>query len=265
MSSINKKYKINENFFKTITRESAYVLGWVASDGCIQYIPNKKYSLRFELKDYDILTTIKDLMKTNIPIRKREEKNTYLLVINNKKIIKSLLDLNMTPNKTYKLQMPHIDKKYYPDFIRGYFDGDGSVYLNKHNKNAPQLVSYICSVNKNFLKAIGNYLREEIDIIPKIHEESPGFYKLKYGAKESYAFYKLIYNDTDLYLKRKKDIFDNAIEIKAGIGLMNCKRCGKEIIRTSGRKRYCSECKKIVLQENERKRNEKRKKKRANK
>lgn len=258
---MNKKYTVNESFFETITRDSAYVLGWVASDGCIQYIPKKKYSLRFELKDYDALEMIRELMNSTHQIFKRKDKNTYCLVIDSKKLIKSLLDLKITPRKTYSLEFPNIPKEYYPDFIRGYFDGDGSVSINKHNPRAPQLISYICSVNKNFLQHIGNYLKDEIGIIPKIHEDSKGFYKLKYGAKESHALYKLLYNDTQNYLKRKKDIFDNAIEIKAGIGLMNCSRCNKEIVRCSGRQKYCKECLQIVKKENEKRRQEKRRKK----
>lgn len=258
---MNCKYSVNESFFKTITKDSAYVLGWVASDGCIQYIPKKKYSLRFELKDYDALEMIRTLMNSTHRIFPRKDKKTYCLIIDSKKLIKSLLDLGITPKKTYTLQFPNIPKEYYPDFIRGYFDGDGSVYINKHNHKAPQLVSYICSANKQFLEHIGHYLLEEIGIIPKIYEDSPNFYKLRYGAKESFALYKLMYNDTQNYLKRKKDVFDNAIEIKAGIGLINCSICGKEIVRCSGRQKYCKECLKDVKIKNERRRQLKRRKK----
>ena len=94
---------------------------------------------------------------------------------------------------------------------------------------------------------------------PKIYEDKPNFYKLVYGAQESYALYKFMYENTTNYLKRKKDIFEQAIEIKAGIGLTNCTRCGKEFVKTGKVQKYCRDCKKEVVRENDRKRYEKKK------
>ena len=254
------KYEINNSFFKNLNRDSAYVLGWIASDGCIQYIPQKKYSIRFELKDLEILELIKFLMNSTHPIKAREDKNTYTLVIDSKPLVKQLMDLGIGPAKTHNLQFPNIPKELYIDFIRGYFDGDGSVSIltTNHGKNK-QLRSYICSANKDFLQCIGDYLKDEINLIPKIYEDKPNFFKLVYGAQESYALYKFMYEDTNNYLKRKKDIFEQAIEIKAGIGLTNCTRCGKEFVKTGKVQKYCRDCKKEVIKENDRRRYEKKK------
>lgn len=251
-----KKYTVNEDFFniKRINEKSAYVLGWLMSDGCIQFIPNKKYCIRFDLKDYDILELIRDLLESNHPIRTTKNRNTYQLIIDSKKLVRQLLDLGITPNKTYKLKLPQIEYSLYKHLIRGYFDGDGSVRINLKKNNVKQLTSYICSVNKEFLASIGEIIKNNTGNTIKIYEEKPGFYKLFYGAKESFAFYKYMYDDTEMYLKRKKQIFDEAIEIKAGIGLMNCSKCGKEIVRTSGRMKYCKNCLHEVLKERDRKR-----------
>lgn len=253
----NKKYIVNEDFFKikNLNEKSAYVLGWIMSDGCIQFIPNKKYCIRFDLKDIEALELIKTLMDSTHPIRTIKNRNTYQLTIDSKKLVKQLLDLGITPAKTYTLKLPDIEHSLYQHLIRGYFDGDGSVMLLNKKNNRKQLVSYICSINKDFLFEIGNIIKENTDNIIKIYKDKENFYKLRYGAKESFAFYKYMYNNCNYFLKRKKDIFEQGIEIKAGIGLMNCAICNKEIVRTSGRKKYCKDCLKKVLIKRERARN----------
>lgn len=252
----NKKYTVNEEFFKikNLNEKSAYVLGWLMSDGCIQMIPNKKYCIRFDLKDVDALEIIKSLMESTHPIRQTSNRTTSQLIIDSKKLVKQLLDLGITPAKTFTLKLPKIEYSLYKHLIRGYFDGDGSVRINEKKNNVRQLTSYICSVNKDFLIDVGNIIKENTGNTIKIYEEKQGFYKLRYGAKESFSFYKYMYDDSNYFLERKKYIFEEAIEIKAGIGLMECSRCKKEIVRTSGRMKYCSECLKEVLRERDRKR-----------
>lgn len=255
-----KKHEIDETFFKNLNENSAYVLGWIASDGHIQFIPKKKYSIRLELKDLDILEKIRELMKSTHPITKREDRGTYVFVVNSKELVRQLFDLGLTTDKTFTLTMPNIPKNLNKDFIRGFFDGDGSVYLHTGHKGQKSLNSYICCMNKEFLETIGEILNKDLGLVTKIYQDSKSkLFKLSYGAKESYALYKYMYSNTSNFLERKKQVFDNAIEIKAGIGLMNCKRCNKEIVRTARRTQYCLDCKPIILKENERRRSIKRK------
>ena len=42
-------------------------------------------------------------------------------------MVKDLVNCGIIPNKTIYLDKPDISKKYYSHWIRGYFDGDGSV------------------------------------------------------------------------------------------------------------------------------------------
>ena len=263
---MTKKYvrrEINQEFFKEINEKSAYVLGWIMSDGHIQLIPEKKYSIRFELKDIDALETIRELMGSTHTITPRPNKNTHTLVMDSKPLVKQLLELGVVPQKTGKEVIPNIPKEYYRDFIRGFFDGDGSVMIAPKKNNNNQLRSYICCSSKEFLVSVGKVLKDEAYLIPKIYEDSPKFYKLVYGGKESYQFYKYMYDGAEHFLKRKKDIFEKGAEVKAGTGLMNCVICKKEIVRTSGRKKYCGVCLKKALRDQEILRNKRRREKKA--
>lgn len=59
-------------------------------------------------------------------------KNEYsLLSIDSKVMVNRLIELGIVPNKTYNSSvLPHIPKEYFNDMLRGYFDGDGSIYKN---------------------------------------------------------------------------------------------------------------------------------------
>lgn len=252
---MNKKYTLNENFFDELNEDSCYFLGWLLTDGHIQYIPNKKYSIRFELSDLEAVETLKELIGADNKVTIRDDKvnNLYLIVFNSKKLIKKLLDLGIKPgNKTSNIKFIDVPDEYKKDLIRGIFDGDGSVFISRQRKH-PVIGSYICSTSKELLIDIGNYLKEEIDLIPKIYEDSPGFYKLRYGAKESYALYSFMYEGAKYYLRRKKAVFEEGLKNNLGTSIGRCKRCDKEIMKTSNRSLWCKDCKKLVKREQWRK------------
>lgn len=246
-----RKYTINEDLFKVWSEDSAYLLGFLLADGCVQHIPNKKYSIRFELKDIDALETLKDIAGSTAIIKETNYKESplYLLIFQSKEWVKDLQALGVGPNKAHRLALPNIPKEYIKFLILGFFDGDGSVYINRNKKGSGRLVTSFCSVSRQFLVEIGEFLRNEIEIIPKIYESRPLFYKLTYGGKESYAMYRYLYTNATRFLARKKAIFDLAISKNIGTYITNCCRCNKEITRTSGRTRWCSNCKPTIKKE----------------
>lgn len=255
-----KKYTLNEEFFKEKNANSAYVLGWIISDGCLQIIPKKKYTIRLELKDLNILENINRLLDSNAPIRERKDRGLYTLVINSKKLVRQLLDLGVVPAKTGREVFPDFGE-YNRDLIRGIFEGYGSVMvLNKKNNNN-QLNSYICSANRKLLEDIGEVIKNEIGATPKIYEETvreKPHYKLRYGAKESAAFYYYMYYENCEHLPRKKEIFEKGISDGSGLGIAECKVCGCRIVRTGSRQIYCKECLVDVIKDRERKRSRQR-------
>lgn len=274
---MNKKYNSNESFFKTITHDSAYVLGWIASDGCVQYIPNKSYKIRLELKDKDVLEDIKRLIDTDTEIYTTSRhtgrigltgksdvlSELYLLQISSKKMVKNLLDLGIHPNKTKRNKVPkEITDEFMKDFILGYFDSDGSIYVEERGKYK-RLKTYICSCTREILEQFGAFLKSEIGIIPKIYQENPkGYaplYKLMYSSKESYALCRYLYKDAKTFLKRKHDVYINSVENKVGICVKKCKRCGVELVDVNGNCKYCHKCKKEVLKERDKTKNQRRK------
>jgi len=131
----SRKCSVNESFFDVIdTPDKAYILGWIISDGYVN-----KNKLVFNLKDLDILETIKHILgsthkitTTNV-LDKRTNKiyTGYSLQICSKKIVSSLNKLGIHQAKSFTVDLPKIPNKLYQHLIRGIFDGDGYIGIGK--------------------------------------------------------------------------------------------------------------------------------------
>lgn len=127
----------NEDFLKN-EDVLYYFYGLVASDGTLD--KNRK-RIRITLKDLDmeILTKLKKELFVNHEEAKlyetiKSDSMKYIsLHIENKKLYEECLKLGLTPNKTktLKINYDNMSKKNISSFIRGYFDGDGSVSINQ--------------------------------------------------------------------------------------------------------------------------------------
>jgi hypothetical protein len=134
MTSIAKKrYCCDENFFSKITKESSYWAGFIAADGCVSLSQQK---LRILLKDDDRshLEKFKTMINFdgNVYTYDREKGSPYC-VINIYGIPTVLSDLeenfSVIERKSLIIEPPNIyDEKMIRHFVRGYFDGDGSIY-----------------------------------------------------------------------------------------------------------------------------------------
>ena len=133
-------------------------------------------------------------------------------------MFKDLTSLGFKQNKSKTLSFPMVPKKYFSDFVHGYFDGDGCVYFKRHyakdrGKERWVFQTSFTSGSLDFLNAL----------FIKLHENklSGGFittkgrgYELKFSRRDSLALYKIMYNNgsATLCLDRKKDIFEKAFE-----------------------------------------------------
>lgn len=141
-SKFRDEWKVNKDYFKKINENSAYILGFILADGCISGEKNR-HRLVIEIlkKDIEILNFIKKEIapKNNIIERttlsvKGKIQERVCLQISSHTLIKDLAKLGIVPAKTGKEVLPDIPKKYFYDFLRGYFDGDGCFYYKKRKR-----------------------------------------------------------------------------------------------------------------------------------
>jgi intein/homing endonuclease len=136
-------YKINENFFETIdTEEKAYILGFIYADGCVHdTVSYTKYlTLSCAEQDCEHLLKIRNILCPNYTIHitdfnSRYNKNaqkTHKISIGNNKLCDDLTQHGCVPRKSKVLIFPtSVPDRLLPHFIRGYFDGDGSIFIRK--------------------------------------------------------------------------------------------------------------------------------------
>lgn len=123
-----------------------------------------------------------------------------------------LISFDVIPQKTGFAKIPtKLKKEFYPDFIRGYFDGDGCVWVEK---STGAVGFSITSHNTEILEQIIDYFEE--NGIPKVKIKTDNRnninYSFKYRKKASEKIYNLLYyNENCLYLKRKFDKFTDII------------------------------------------------------
>lgn len=224
----NKKYSVNENYFDEIdNEEKAYWLGFLYADGCVRLKDNRSGELKLKLQksDENHIELFNECLSSNYPIKNGFNKVLYgenkisiseysAVSIYNTKLVKDLIKHGCVNNKTFKIQLPLLDDSLMRHFIRGYFDGDGCVckYYTKNKSKYDYKISVLG--NEHFIKSLQNYL------IVKLNSDSRNIHNYKKGNIRSLSIFKnneclkikeYFYDESTIFLKRKKDIFDNLI------------------------------------------------------
>lgn len=206
-----KYFNINENFFSRWTQEMAYIFGLLMTDGCLSRAKNGSYKISLCLNDKELLEKVAKTMSSNHPIiLSRYQKDLYIFMFGRAKLVQDLMRLGMKPRKSLDLGFPDVPKEYLRDFIRGVFDGDGSVYFTKQSKKSP-LISKFSSASESFILGI-KHAMESLGMPQKrLHcekRENPIYY-IRYCHTDSLRLFKIMYDrlKNGLYLERKYERF----------------------------------------------------------
>lgn len=205
----NRKYKLNENYFEKIdSSEKAYWLGFIAADGCVYQTGSGSNVLSFNLsvKDKNHLEKfLKAIESTaNIKIVKGAGfgigTDIASLQINSNKMVKDLNNLGIVQKKSLILNKPNIDEKFYNDWIRGYFDGDGSITIKLPNGNSQ--INFLGT--KEVLTFIQETLRPEKINKLQLNDLNKNSFSLTYGGKQLILqLLDKFYKNPIIYLDRK--------------------------------------------------------------
>lgn len=215
-SEVRQIFNINQDYFSNIDTEGkAYFLGLLYADGCM--VSNRyAFTISLQEKDKFILEDFKkelnysgNLKFINYKIKKESYSNQYNLRISNKKLYTDLIKLGLIPKKSLILNFP--TKEQVPEylihhFIRGYFDGDGSVSISP---NGQRFISMLGTFE--FLTEVKNIF-ENLKLIrnknklrrPKQYQNNTYIYKVG-GNRQILPLIEFLYKDSTYFLKRKKE------------------------------------------------------------
>ena len=129
--------QFNESFFDEWSSDMAYVLGFTAADGSINYQPGKHYDLcwRVSSKDKDFLEMIRNLLSAQKPLRYYRKTDSYSLTLSSRHVCERLMDLGIIPNKSNLSYHVSVLDEYLLDFVRGMSDGDGTIYYANRERS----------------------------------------------------------------------------------------------------------------------------------
>lgn len=216
------RYTLNESYFENIDSErKAYWLGYLFADGFVgdEHYHNIVFSQK-ESDGYIVEEFAKDIGFTGKIRKSMPGKGTFKngqpqMVVNfsSLKMAKDLYALKMYPRKSMDMkELPPIQEELMPHFIRGYFDGDGSIHVSvrTYYKGRPYKGFHWNIIGT---EAFNKKIAEKLPVKTLMRDShTPEMKYLTTDSNKSVArLHKYLYDGATIFLKRKHDIFQQAI------------------------------------------------------
>lgn len=185
---MRKNYVVKEDYFEKWSHDMAYVLGFIVADGNIH---DHGYAVQIDVspKDIAVLEFIRDQITPDYVI-KTSGRGTEVRWYPSSSVLKqSLMKHGVIPRKTGKERVPpSLPSKYFWDFVRGYFDGDGSVGVS---------VAITCN-SKSFLDVLCQTTN-----LGNVRPDRMNHRWLLESKSDIATFFKNVYSTGSFYFHRK--------------------------------------------------------------
>lgn len=188
--------------------ELAYAVGLIATDGCLS-----KDGLLVDLtsKDKEQLLNFSKCLGVNFKIGSKLNKigqESLRIQFKNRLFYNFLISIGLTPKKSLTMGSLVIPDKYFFDFLRGCFDGDGSFYSYWDPRWRSSHMFYIefVSASKKHIDFLQRELKKHVKVNGHIvKNRRKVIFQLKYAKTETLAIVKkMYYNSHVICLSRKK-------------------------------------------------------------
>lgn len=219
-----RKYGLNQDYFKHWSREMAYIVGFINADGNVyRDADNGDFALQITIKedDRDVVYKIKKALEYEGEVKfytmSRPNGNTTdvaNLRIGSKILTDDLIALGIQERKSLVKGVPEkLPKEYIFAYLRGYFDGNGTIDMRYERTLIPALRLRLTSGSERHLNEIQDILCEHGFSRKKIEaRKGQNTFVLRFGNKETLFLYNRFYQNEDcIFMKRKKDRFDYCV------------------------------------------------------
>jgi hypothetical protein len=196
----------------------AWVLGVIATDGNIYVGQGRDEShnahparLQITQKEPELLEKVKDSMESDASLTFHPKGGirgaAYSFGTSEPRIVRDLISLGITPRKSKTLQFPAVPTEFVRDFIRGCWDGDGTVYIGARGNG----VAGFGSGSRSFVDSMLGWLAGMGLPLATIHQDSrsPGYCYFRFHGGVCEKLFHVLYDDTDdsMRLSRKYEVF----------------------------------------------------------
>jgi intein/homing endonuclease len=202
----------SKDFFSIWSEASAYILGFLEADSWFKLIGKRSAMIKIALsiKDREHLELLRDILGSNAKIGTWFNKNKKTSSLTEacrftinapywKDFLIGHLRINSIP-KDIPIELLH-------HYIRGYFDGDGSIFYEKQSKCYKS--NFVFS-SKDLATEFAGMLRPVLGSKLITHAKSSSrhcwYFNISYGATVKLG--QFLYNNSKIFLLRKKELFN---------------------------------------------------------
>lgn len=199
--------------------EFAYAIGLLVTDGNLS--PDGRH-FNFTSKDKELIILFKTCLQINNKIGRKArggemEKKYYVVQFGDVIFYDFCLGIGLHPNKSKTLIKIKVPRKYFLDFARGCFDGDGCFYSYWDPRWKSSFMYYVvfASASSDYVRWMQGELNSILGIkghITKIKGKSCE--QLKYAKKESLKILHAMYYKKDVVCLSRKRL---KVEVALGI------------------------------------------------
>lgn len=217
----SRKYALvdGSGFIDLATDWHAYWVGFLAADGYIRADGSDwEVHIRLKAADAPHLAALKDGLHTEAPIQYLPNQSypAAQIILRSRPLVEALAYWGIVPNKTLTMPWPdHLPAARIPAYIRGYFDGDGTVYQRQRSSSNSAWRETMCrfiSGSVPFLDGLERELnRRGIHTRKRYRNQSSNAYGLPLSGRRQnlLAFASLIYDGSTIALARKRAVFES--------------------------------------------------------
>ncbi|MEI6864056.1 MAG: hypothetical protein WCK46_01640 [Candidatus Adlerbacteria bacterium] len=188
------------------TPELAYAVGLLATDGGLS---PPGHLIDLTSKDVQQLENYRNCLNISTPITKKLSgigKEFLRVQFKNVYFYNFLLSVGLTPAKSKTLGPLKIPNKFFFDFLRGVFDGDGCTYsyFDPRWHSSFMIYSCVASSSSAFVAWLQETLAKKLAIKGHITVTQKKHYQLRYAKTESIKLLKKMYSQPGCICLRRK-------------------------------------------------------------
>lgn len=219
--------RLHESIFSRWSQPMAYLLGYIFTDGSLGHTSGNTFRVTISSIDREHLEKLADILGEGVTVETRkqstkgfsgkEDRYLYVIGFTRPEMIEDLRNLGLTERKSLTMQFPDVPEEFLRDFIRGCWDGDGSIYLLEQYGNRSLSASFVTG-SKDFIEAMRSRLDNRGFGRLTIHTHQPDgiktknpTYSVKISSNPAVKLCQFLYEDVPehLLLSRKFLIYKN--------------------------------------------------------
>lgn len=214
----HKDFKIKKYNYSHL----AYVIGLVTTDGSLS---KDGRHIAFRSSDYQLIKTFRSCLGLKNVISRSKSyhyqwsvKPSYIIQFGDVHFYHFLNEIGLTPAKTHTIGALRIPDNYFPDFLRGHLDGDGTITSYQDTRGSYRGRNYTnFRLSLRFLSASQEHIRwlqSEVKRLsgcvgavfdrPPRHENGVPMWTIKYSKKESVRLIEWMYYAASLPCLERK-------------------------------------------------------------